>query len=286
MPIRQLSALVLVAAQLIAVAAGTATAAPSAAARTSTGAAQALAPSTAVTAVTGTVPWRPSVGTRWQWQLTGTVNTSVQAPVFDIDGFDTPAATVAALKASNRRTICYISAGSWERWRPDAGKFPTAVLGRSNGWSGERWLDIRRLDVLKPIMAARLNMCKAKGFDAVEPDNVDGYSNNTGFALTYADQLRYNRWLAAAAHARGMSVGLKNDVEQVRDLVAYFDFAINEECMAYAECGALRPFLAAGKAVLHVEYELSTTSFCPKVPVGFSSMRKNWDLDAWRSPCP
>jgi len=54
--------------------------------------------------------------------------------------------------------------------RPDAGAFPDAVKGDSNGWSGERWLDIRRLDVLGPIMQRRLDLCKQKGFDAVEPD--------------------------------------------------------------------------------------------------------------------
>ena len=31
-----------------------------------------------------------------------------------------------------------------------------------------------------------------------------------------ADQLRFNRFLAAAAHARGLSIGLKNDLDQVR----------------------------------------------------------------------
>jgi hypothetical protein len=226
------------------------------------------------------------VGARWQWQLTGTVDTTVDASVFDVDGFDTSAATVTQLHSQGRRAVCYFSAGSWEKWRPDAAAFPAAGLGRSNGWSEERWLDVRRLDILGPIMAKRLDMCRAKGFDAVEPDNVDGYANQTGFRLRYADQLRYNRWLADAAHARGMSVALKNDVEQVGDLVDWFDFAVNEECVAYAECDALQRFLVAGKAVLHVEYDLTTSYFCARVPVGFSSMQKTWDLDAWRKPCP
>jgi hypothetical protein len=124
-------------------------------------------------------------------------------PVYNVDGFDTPAATVRLLHARNRRVICYISAGSWEDWRPDARRFPAGVLGRSNGWAGERWLDIRRLDVLTPILRARLDMCRAKGFDAVEPDNVDGYANRTGFRLSAADQLRFNRWIAHETHAVG-----------------------------------------------------------------------------------
>ncbi len=179
-----------------------------------------------------------------------------------------------------------MSAGSWENWRPDAAQFPATVLGHNNGWPGEKWLDIRRLDVLGPIMEARLNLCRDKGFDAVEPDNIDGYSNNTGFPLTAQDQLTYNRFLADAAHARGLSIGLKNDLEQVPDLLSRFDFAVNEECFRYNECAALSPFINAGKAVFETEYNQATASFCPLASgLGFSSMKKNLDLDAWRAPC-
>ncbi len=67
--------------------------------------------------------------------------------------------------------------------------------------------------LLAPLMRARLDLCQAKGFDAVEPDNIDGYQvdGGTGFPLTAGDQLRYNRWIAAEAHCRGLSIGLKND---------------------------------------------------------------------------
>jgi hypothetical protein len=230
--------------------------------------------------------WSPAPGTTWQWQLQGTIDLSVDVPVYDVDLFDTSAATVAELHARGRRVICYLSAGSWEDWRPDASRFPAAVKGRSNGWPGERWLDVRRLDVLGPIMEARLDLCRSKGFDAVEPDNIDGYTNQTGFPLTAADQLRYNRFLADAAHARGLSIGLKNDLEQVRDLVATFDWALNESCYQWNECALLMPFVHAGKAVLHVEYG-SSSAFCADARArGFSSMRKRQSLDAWRAPCP
>lgn len=192
---------------------------------------------------------------------------------------------MSSLHSRGRKVICYISAGSWEDWRPDANRFPSDVLGDSNGWPGERWLDIRRLDVLGPIMEARLDLCKSKGFDAVEPDNVDGYTNRTGFPLTSADQLRYNRFLADAAHARGLSVGLKNDLEQVEALLPSFDWALNEECFRYRECSLLRPFIDAGKAVFHVEYG-SDDSFCAEAKaMRFFSQRKRQSLDAWRSVC-
>src|SRR5438876_1668228 len=165
--------------------------------------------------------WVPSLVTPWQWQLTGTIDQSVNVPMYDIDLFDTSSTVVASLHAKGRRAVCYMSAGTWENWRPDAAAFPAAVLGGGNGWPGEKWLDIRRIDVLGPIMEARMDLCKQKGFDAVEPDNIDGYANKSGFSLTAQDQLQYNTWLAAAAHARGLSIGLKNDLDQVSDLVEH-----------------------------------------------------------------
>lgn len=230
--------------------------------------------------------WVPARGTSWHIQYTGTLDTSLPVAVYNVDGFDTPAPTVAALEASGRRTICYISAGSYEDWRPDAASFPESVLGRSNGWAGERWLDIRQLEVLKPILTSRIRMCRDKGFSALDPDNVDGYANSTGFPLTGADQLAFNRWLAATAHAHGLSVGLKNDLDQVSALAADFDFAVNEQCFQYAECQALTPFTDAGKAVLHIEYSTSPASYCPTTTaMGFSSLLKNLDLSAARQPC-
>lgn len=231
-------------------------------------------------------PWRPAVGTAWQWQLDGRVDRRVDVPVYDIDGFENDAASVSRLHKDGRKVICYINAGAWESFRPDHRDFPAAVRGRGNGWAGERWLDIRRLDVLRPLMAKRFDMCREKGFDAVEPDLMDGYLNDTGFPLTAAHQLAYNRMLAGLAHARGMSVGLKNDLPQIPQLVADFDFAVNEECAQYGDCAALAPFVKAGKAVLHVEYAVAVGDFCERSRrLGLSSMRKKLDLGAWRQPC-
>ncbi|CAM5362658.1 endo alpha-1,4 polygalactosaminidase [Streptomyces hirsutus] len=162
--------------------------------------------------------WQPRPGTDWQWQLSGRLDTSVDVPVYDIDGFDHSGDTVARLHRDGRKVICYLSTGAGEDFRPDAGDFPDEVIGRGNGWEGERWLDIRRTDVLEPIMAERFDMCRDKGFDAVEPDNMDGYRNRTGFPLTAADQLRYNRLIARLAHERGLAVGLKNDLDEIPQL--------------------------------------------------------------------
>jgi hypothetical protein len=186
--------------------------------------------------------------------------------VYDVDGFDASATDVAALHHAGIRAICYISVGSCENWRSDASQFPAALLGRAlDGWPGERWLDVRDIrnqdGALAKIMTKRIDMCRAKGFDAVEFDNMDGYSNQTGLGLTAADQLAYNRFLAMTAHARGLSAVMKNDVDQINDLLDYFDMAINEECNAYNECGGYRAFTTSGKAVFNAEYG-SSTGFC------------------------
>lgn len=182
------------------------------------------------------------------------LNTSLDVDVYDIDLFDSSAELIAALQARGADVICYFSAGSYENWRDDADEFLTAVLGNNlDGWPDEKWLDISNT-ALQSIMTARLDLAVDKGCDGVDPDNVDGYSNNTGFTLTAADQLAYNRWLADQAHARGLTIGLKNDLDQITDLVADFDFAVNEECFAYDECDLLSPFVLADKPVLHIEY--------------------------------
>ena len=210
-------------------------------------------PSPTATATTAT-RWSPRVGDTWQWQLAGTVNTSYAVAVYDIDLFDTPAATVAALHAAGRRVVCYFSAGSAEDFRSDYTRFAAADLGKPlDGWPGERWVDVRSANV-RAIMTARLDLAASKGCDGVEPDNVDGYTNSSGFAFGPSDQLAYNRFLAEEAHRRGLAVGLKNDVDQVAALAPDFDFAVNEQCHEYDECGGYAAFTATGKPVFNAEY--------------------------------
>lgn len=231
--------------------------------------------------------WIPPVRTSWQCQLTGTIDQSYDVNMYDIDMFDNDASVVASLHAQGRKVICYISAGSWENWRPDADQFPESVLGKPlEGWLGERWLDIRQIDVLGPIMTARMDLCKEKGFDGLEPDNIDGYVNDTGFPLTYQDQINYNMFLSNEAHVRGLSIGLKNDMDQIKDLLPYFDWALNEQCFQFRECRKLMAFIIAGKAVFQVEYYLPRCLFCPLAnKINFNSMKKHLNLDAWRKPC-
>jgi hypothetical protein len=234
--------------------------------------------------------WQPTLNTSWQWQLSGRLDPTVKVAMYDVDLFETTAEEVATLRTQGSRVICYMSAGSWEEWRPDADQFPAEVIGVNyEGWPGEKWLDIRRIDLLGPIMRARLDLCQAKGFDAVEPDNIDGYTNTTGFPLTYQHQLAYNIWLANEAHARGLAIGLKNNPEQVADLLPYFDFTLTEDCFDQGWCDQMARFVAVGKAVFAAEYTdtgMTTDQFCPQAnSLNFNGLLKHRNLDAWRQSC-
>lgn len=198
--------------------------------------------------------FKPSLLATWQIQLQDDLNLSYNADLYDIDLFDTPSDTIEKLHAEGKKVICYFSAGSYEEWREDSKSFNEILLGFNlDDWEGEKWLDISN-DALKPIMLKRLDLAKDKGCDGVDPDNMNGYTQNSGFTLSQNDQLAYNKFIAEESHKRGLSVGLKNDLDQIKDLEPYFDFAVNEQCYFYNECDLLQPFLNASKAVLNIEY--------------------------------
>ena len=238
-------------------------------------------------------PWIPEAQATFAIQYGGhTLDTNVKADVYDVDGFDTKSSVVAELHAKGRHVVCYIDVGTWENWRPDAHKFPKSVLGHKDGhWIGERWLDIRQLAILQPIMSARFTMCKSKGFDAVDPDNIDGYQNSTGFPLSAQQQLTYDRWVAKAVHAVGLSVAQKNDNSQIGELRSSFDWAVLEQCYAQGWCGQFTPYTNDDRLVVDIEYGLSKSRFiggaCPKTESYHeTAILKHLSLDAWVVTCP
>lgn len=203
--------------------------------------------------------FKPATSSSWHIQLqpqagATQINQNVDVNIYDIDLFDNSAELIASLQNSGKKVICYFSAGSYEQWRNDAAQFNESDLGLPlDGWPGERWLDVRSANV-RQIMQSRLDLAKQKGCDGVDPDNVDGYTNNTGLPLTTADQLDFNRFIADQAHNRGLAIGLKNDLDQIPQLVDWFDFSINEQCHQFNECDTLQPFISANKPVLNLEY--------------------------------
>jgi len=218
--------------------------------------------------------WQAPLDTSWIWVLSKVPRAPYRnVDMYDVDGFEAAKSDVDAMHAAGIKVVCYLSAGTYEKFRPDADQFPKELLGAKNGWPGERWLDIRELQqpdsVLRTIMDNRLDMCQAKGFDLVELDNVDGYLNKSGFPLKGADQLFYNATLANDSHQRGMSVLQKNDNEQIPKLIPYFDGALNEQCNQYRECTTkqngkfgLDQYIDVGLPVFQAEYKLKTDKFC------------------------
>lgn len=234
--------------------------------------------------------WLPTAAPlSWAWWLSNVppANNLPAQSVIDSDGVDTPASTVAAMHAQGKKWICYVDVGTWEPGRPDASKFPASVKGSSvDGFASEKWLDIRQQSILLPLMSARIQSCKNKGADAVEPDDVDGYTNSPGFPFTAADQLSYNKAIAGMVHSFGMSVALKNDGDQVKQLQPFFDFQIAEQCVQYGECNLYAPFTSANKAVFAAEYKGSASTVCPKLnAISFDGIVTNVDLTGKLTSC-
>ncbi len=231
----------------------------------------------------------------FDWDLRSDLPTNSQysSEVVDIDAFDNSAALVAKLQEQGKKVIAYISVGSVESWRADASDFPASIIGNNyDGWDGEKFLDIRRIDLLAPIMRARLDMIKAKGFDAVEPDNIDSYTNNTGFDITEQDVINYCKWLAEEAHSRGLSIGQKNASELAPQLVGTFDWILLEGAFQEGIEDEAKVYITNNKAVFATEYDdvMTVSEFqntvCPKAAtLRYSAIFKHRELDGYQVTC-
>lgn len=174
--------------------------------------------------------------------------------------------------------ICYIDTGAYEHYRPDAHMFPGyeedledvpdrpadpeegSALGWSSGWEEERWMDIRasERDAWTDVIWARFDLAEELGCDGVEPDQNNPLGNDPGFPITLEDQHSWYVELAEQAHARGLSVGMKNGHDQpgsAAELAGHSDWALPEECVQFDECDELKPFIDQGKAVFAVDYQ-------------------------------
>jgi uncharacterized protein (TIGR01370 family) len=232
---------------------------------------------TVQSAPTTTPPPAPTPGTiklpligkiSWDWQIGASGDSNVTVPsgvtLLDLDGFNISAAKVASLKAQGIYTVCYIDAGSYEDGRPDSSQYPAYLkIYKDTQWN-EWFLDIR--DVFKPnsvlaqLLTARFQMCKDKGFDALEPDNLQNDENTKGL-LTKQEQIDFNGWVADTAHSVGLAVFQKNGPDNIllkdrtgKMMVDKFDGILNEECQQYSECNPLAEYVKRGKLALNTEY--------------------------------
>jgi endo-alpha-1,4-polygalactosaminidase (GH114 family) len=235
------------------------------------------------TATTGDY-WKPKSGLTWQWQLSEDVATPLKVDVYDID-WEADKAIVDELHAAGIKVICYVSVGSWEDYRPDAGDFPPEVIGNDyTGWPGEKYVDIRA-DGLRKIMSARFDICRSKGFDAIEPDNQDVFEigSDSGFPLTKSDGIAYAKWLADEAHSRGLGIGQKNAASITSSIVSIYDWVLTESCYSDGNwCGDVEAYAKADKPVFMCEYEAGSfdASCSAWQSKGYSPILKGMDLDA------
>ncbi|KIZ01054.1 hypothetical protein MNEG_6909 [Monoraphidium neglectum] len=243
----------------------------------------------------------PPQGAAFQYQLSeqfsAASNTVAGVSVYFVDLFDTPEAescqwpppfSSTAVYASGCADAC-LAQQQAIIWRDDVAAFPPLALGKGmEGWSGERWVDVRSPDI-RAVARTRMELCKKKGFLAVDPDNVDLSSTDTGFNLSPADQLAFIQYLADTAHSLGLAFSLKNTPGQLQQLVGSIDMAVNEECAEYDECEAYTVVRDAGKPVYNIEYsEPSFDKLCGRAPtLGITSIFKDRALGFQpRTPCP
>ena len=141
-----------------------------------------------------------------------------------------------------------------------------------------------------PIMRARFRLCREKGFFAIEVDNIDNFQQDTGFKITRAHQLRYNRALAQEAHRVGLAIAMKNAPEFAAELADIYDWVIAEDCFKWKWCGMMTPFILRGKPVVTIEYPENgrkPLSHCEEARrLGIQIVVKRRRLDGWSRRCP
>jgi hypothetical protein len=227
----------------------------------------------------------PNNGPEFQWELDHALNIhspsdmgtaalnalgkkSSRPTIYDIDGIDNPASTVAALHKLKDRVICYIEVGAAGNYYSAAEEHLKVTyfqqlrrdhdLGKGVPGYPEYYLNVNKASTMTIIKAMIRQQCAAKGFDAVEPDIDDSYTDETGFGITEAQNIKYDKALAAYAHGLGLAWGQKNgdaDPRFSEQMEQVADFLLDEECNFYGTCSIVTPpYLRARKLVLNAEY--------------------------------
>jgi hypothetical protein len=196
-------------------------------------------------------------GVRVDYQLGGSYTPPSGVQIVTRDSSSKPAAGLY--------NVCYINGfqtQSQDRnfWLTE---HPTLVLRSARGkpitdpgWPDEYILDVSTRAKRMAIAAVQdktVDLCKTKGFDAVEFDNLDSYSRSH-HEFTLTDDIALARMLVERAHGDGLAAGQKNTPElgkRGRDLI-HFDFAVSEECYRYNECSSYTSVY--GARVIDIEY--------------------------------
>lgn len=240
--------------------------------------------------------YKPQVGDSFEWRLDSISISEVKdyhCKIIDIDAFSASKELVDAFHSQGIKVIAYVSVGTLENFRPDAALLPAEVIGNIYpAWPDERFLDLRQIEKLKPFIQSRFDMIKAKGFDGIEPDNLDGMYEDNGFGLSFEDTRRFCEWIIDEAHTRGLCIGQKNTEELVPALYRKFDFALTEDVFANHNQNDYSLYITAGKPVFSAEYTdlISPADFsasvCPLARnLNYFAFLKHRNLTRWTYDC-
>ncbi len=200
-------------------------------------------------------PVLPPANGQFDYQIGGAYTPSSSVAIVDRDRLEAP--------APGKYGICYVNA--FQTQPDDAAWWKThhddLLLKKANGkyvidsgWN-EMLLDTStaaKRTALLAIVGGWIDGCKASGYQAVEPDNLDSYSRSSKL-LTKQNNVAFAKLLAARAHADGLAIAQKNDSSMASSGKAIgFDFAIVEECQVYDECGDFTDVY--GAQVYEIEY--------------------------------
>jgi hypothetical protein len=186
----------------------------------------------------------PPVGAGFDYQIGGAYPLPAGVSVVSRDWRAQPAGDYA---------VCYVNAFQSQ---PDD-HWPRSLVLRSfpdPDWPGEYAIDIstgaRRARAVRHV-ERRLRRCAAKGFQAVEYDNLDSWTRYPQAPFHRSDSIAYAKRLIRTAHRHGLAAAQKNTVE-LNGARLGFDFAIAEECGRWRECAGYKRMY--GQHVLAIEY--------------------------------
>jgi hypothetical protein len=206
------------------------------------------------TSATQTALVLPVANSQWDYQI--------GKPYAPADGVTLVSRDRTVSPLAEGYTMCYVNAFQTQ---PDAVRWwkqnHRDLLLKKDGafvvdsYWGEILFDIRtaaKREALAVIVGEWIGECKADGFDAIEPDNLDSWTRSKQL-ISKADAFAFASLIIDRAHSEGVPIGQKNAAGQTQlGKDTGFDFAVAEECGRYRECGAYVD--AFGDQVYVIEY--------------------------------
>ncbi|MCD5315066.1 endo alpha-1,4 polygalactosaminidase [Kineosporia babensis] len=222
----------------------------------------------------------PPANAKFDYQLGGAYKPPAGVKVVTRDSTAKP--------AKGAYNICYVNAfqaqpGAESWWKKN---HPELLLKNKSGkyvvdgdWD-ELILDIStaaKRKKLAGVVGKWFDGCAKKGYQAVEPDNLDSYTRSQKL-LKKSDAVAFSKLIAARAHKAGLAIGQKNTMELGKQgKKAGFDFAVSEECGLYDECGDYTKVY--GKNVIVIEYtKKAFTKTCKEYGSKLSVVRRDLDV--------